>query len=712
MKKILFLLSTVLVVSFVGCGKDSGKEGGETPGGKTEIVEKTISVTLPATKVALSGTKINWEANETVSVFDGSSNNKFTMVSGSAQGSTANFAGKVKDNADEYVALFPYSASSSYSSGKVSGTISAYQTFDADGFDYEDFAAAGRVQDDAVALNSLVAFVKVTLGSGQTAGNISLSGNKNEAVAGNYTAVVSSDGTIGTVTPGEGAAQTIVCRGEFLGGYSYLLTTFANATFSSGITVSIDLGEGKIATKTISESVSTASGKVYEVNMADAEISEIKVNYLLESDTLTFNLGETKEIEIESVNVATVDFDPFGPSGWQTDASNAASGKVKITAPAALDGIDAAANMKILGTSISGTTVSDEIIVRLAGINNKEDLIAARDAVVSKEEGAIDPYLVDGWLTLNADISITDEDMITKGANRYFFPVLTTPINGQNKTITINSVYDASAVSATPYYGFIQWIKADIKDLKLTGSMEFQNLPKREARVGALAGLIGDTGNEKITINISNVENSVNFTVTAPTAGNNGRIGGFFGMVAGGAGEPEINIKDCTYSGTLTTNENVREFAGFIGLLGSGSPGSITTLTNCKFTGKIDYSQTVLHGTLRIAGLVGSSERSTTFINCESSGEINVNAGGAELVKDTGGLAGITGRTNAGVAGVNTTYELTGCTVTSAIKVTNAKNGGSDANYIAQLIGTIKSTENVTLADNKENGSISITYAE
>jgi hypothetical protein len=254
-------------------------------------------------------------------------------------------------------------------------------------------------------------------------------------------------------------------------------------------------------------------------------------------------------------------------------------------------------------------------------------------------------------------------------------------------------------------------MKADIKDLNLTGSMELKNMPKRECRWGAVAGVLGAQGTDvECKMTISNVKCSINMTATAPVAGNSVRMSGFTGIIAGGNIPAEINIKDCVYSGTLTTTENVRECTGFVGTSGGGTPGSIVTLTNCEFAGKIDFNQTAVHGTLRISGIVGSAERTTTLYKCKSSGEINANAGGDALVSDTGGLAGMCGRTNAQSGELNMTYSILECVNTSAIKVTNLKSG-ADISHIQQIIGTAKSNANLTLDGNTEGGSVNISYA-
>ena len=711
MKKIVLILTALLMAGFVSCNKNEKSGGDDTPGGKTETVTKTISATLPATKVALNGTSINWEASDAISVFDGKSNNKFSMVNGTMSGSKADFSGKVLEDASELVVLYPYNASSKYTGGKITGRISVNQNPAAGDFDHSSYAAAGKVANDAVTLNSAVAFVKVTLGSSQNSKSIALAGNSGEAVAGDYSATIASDGSVSAITPDATAVTSLVCNGDYKAGSSYLLTVFANTAFSKGITVTADLGGGNIATKAVSEKVTIAPGAVYAVDMSDAKISQISVSYVTPSDTLTFNLGETKEVSVEGVNVATIDFDPFGPAGWTTDASAFATGKVKITAPSTVEGIDPAANMVLIGTAATGSVATDTLVVRIAGVNNKEDFIACREEVRAGAEGDPSPYLVDGQITLNADITITDDDMISKKSGRVFFPVLDIPINGQNKTVTINSVFDASEAAETQYYGFIQWMKADIKDLNLTGSMELKNMPKRECRWGAVAGVFGAQGTDvECKMTISNVKCSVDLTATAPVAGNSIRMSGFTGIIAGGNIAAEINIKDCVYSGTLTTTENVRECTGFIGTSGGGTPGSIVTLTNCEFSGKIDFNQTAVHGTLRISGMVGSAERTTTLYKCKSSGDINANAGGDALVSDTGGLAGMCGRTNAQSGELNMTYSILECVNTSAIKVTNLKSG-ADISHIQQIIGTAKSNANLTLDGNTEGGSVNISYA-
>ena len=706
MKKIVFILAAAMTVFAVSCNKEPN--GGGENGDKSKPVTKTISATLPNVKAALVGEIVLWEPGDAISVFDGKSNNKFTMEEGSRSGAKASFTGKVAGDAEQLVAVYPYVSSASFANGKVTGSIPSRQSPGTISFDTSCFAAVGQVDGDAVTLKSAVSFVKVTLGSSQSTKSISLSGNNGESVAGDFS--VTADGA--TVTPEASGSSSSLCVGNFEGGKSYLLTTFGGIKLSSGLTVSVDLGGGYIATKKISSNVTINAGSVYAVDMADAEVTQISVSYKTESDTLTFNLGETKEVEVGGVNIAKIDFDPFGHTGWTTDASKSSTGKVSITAPSTLEGVDAAANLVIIGTASTGSTTTDTLLVRLAGINSKEDLVACRDAIVSKVEGATAPYMVDGWLTFNADVAISDEDMLDKSSGRYFFPVVSIPINGQNKTVTITSSYDASALAGTSYYSFIQWLKTDVKDLTLTGSMEIKNAPKKDIRCGALAGVFGAQGTdtEEIKMTVSNVKVAVNLTATNPVAGNSIRLAGFAAMVTGGNVNTIVTIKDCESAGIFTTTENVREVAGFFGTSGGGTPGSIVNITKCKFTGKVDYAQKANHGTLRIAGIVGSAERSTTISKCENSGTINVNAGGAALVSDTGGLAGICGRTNAQSGTNNMTYVIEDCVNSSTIKVDNALSGDK-IQYIQQILATAKSQDNLTLSNNSENGTITINYA-
>ncbi|MBP5566165.1 MAG: hypothetical protein J6X57_01545, partial [Bacteroidales bacterium] len=184
MKKIVFILAAAMTVFAVSCNKEPN--GGGENGDKSKPVTKTISATLPNVKAALVGEIVLWEPGDAISVFDGKSNNKFTMEEGSRSGAKASFTGKVAGDAEQLVAVYPYVSSASFANGKVTGIIPSRQSPGNISFDTSCFAAVGKVDGDAVTLKSAVSFVKVTLGSSQSTKNISLSGNNGESVAGDF----------------------------------------------------------------------------------------------------------------------------------------------------------------------------------------------------------------------------------------------------------------------------------------------------------------------------------------------------------------------------------------------------------------------------------------------------------------------------------------------------------------------------------------------
>lgn len=706
MKKALYLLMSVAAISFAGCNQNNPDEPDKPDTPSSTKVTKTFSVTLPS----VEGATVAWAAGDAIAVNDGKSTVKFSMVSGSNKGASADFAGSVEDGAESYIAVYPYS-SNAYSAGKVNGTVPSNQKLEAGAVSTDAIYAVGAAAGDAVSLKSLVSFVKVTLGSGQTANAISVSSEDGSALAGDFTATVGAGAAVSSISGGEFVSASVLANGPFEGGRSYYLAVVGGVDHNSGITVSVDLGEGNIASKTTGK-ISTKAGEVTAVDMSDAEVKQIAVTWVNTPDVVSFDLGETKEFEVVGINVASIDFDPFGPAGWTTDASNAANGKVTITAPASLEGVESAANMTLIGTTATGSTTTASIVVRLYGVNNKEDLVAARDSVQRK--GDVSAYLVDGAITLNADVSISTEDFLDNNSGVIFFPTLTYPFNGQGKTVTMNveATLTTEKTGGQHYFSFIQMVKTDVKDLNLAGTMTLNDACK-ETRWGVLAGLVGaQSGDTECDINITNVHVSTDMVCNPTAAKINVRMAGLFGMNAGASiAEPKITVDKCSYSGNMTITQSIREIAGFIGLSGNGNPGPLMTIANSEFTGKIDYKQTVYNSVLRIAGFVGSAERTTLIDNCKSAGEITVDAGGQQLVSTSGGLAGFIGRTNAAVAPNNMDYAVTNSENTTKITVTNALRSDAGLNTsIGQLVGSIISTANLTLDGNKENGSISINY--
>lgn len=136
MKKInLFysLCAFALFTSLVSCSKDEdfsndnvdNSENTDSDVVTPELVKMDFTAGFSIeTKTSLQDDNgVIWNANDAISVFDGSGNRKFTTTEG---GESVTFTGEAIE-ADSYIALYPYSEDNNYNDGKIYLTIPSEQ---------------------------------------------------------------------------------------------------------------------------------------------------------------------------------------------------------------------------------------------------------------------------------------------------------------------------------------------------------------------------------------------------------------------------------------------------------------------------------------------------------------------------------------------------------------------------------------------------------
>ena len=125
-KKILHCLATgTMILSVIACKE---KELEQAP----ERVKMTFTAepAKKVTKTAIDGTDVTWSKSDRISIFDGTYNNIFELTAGAGTPS-ATFTGYALA-ADEYAALYPYSAEASYDNGQITSYLPSEQYSTAD----------------------------------------------------------------------------------------------------------------------------------------------------------------------------------------------------------------------------------------------------------------------------------------------------------------------------------------------------------------------------------------------------------------------------------------------------------------------------------------------------------------------------------------------------------------------------------------------------
>ena len=419
----------------------------------------------------------------------------------------------------------------------------------------------------------------------------------------------------------------------------------------------------------------------------------------VEEETL-FNFGESKELEIVAKGLKDIVY-PAVPEGWTIDWSKIEDGTVGVTAPAA-----GAASFKGMETLVLGATSntdnsaisSNASVVRLFGINSADDFLAFRAVYegTDADDPETDPETIGKWMTgdaisLNADISL-GSDVLQKGA--YFIKFMRVPFDGNNHTITLD--FNCNAAVA----GLFQYTSSEIRNLGLAGSLT-NSYEAANSYIGPLSAR--PYAGTFVNVNSSvNVHYKVGSTILVKTD-----IGGIAGRPMN---DNAVNFKNCSYSGTITCDNDPFSVGGIVSATDAGKPGSLVTVEDCSFSGEIILNhyayQTAV--TSRVGGIIGDLARQGVITGCTSTGNITVNANGQKYAGSTGfGFGGVVARTTAPASGYTMYATIKNCTFSGTIKVNGAN--GEVATCYGQIVGCVPNDNAmaVLMKDSwTENGTI------
>lgn len=415
----------------------------------------------------------------------------------------------------------------------------------------------------------------------------------------------------------------------------------------------------------------------------------------------TFEFGSTQTIDMVVAGIKSID-SVQAPEGWTVDYSKLIDeGKVTVTAPletAQFNGIGAlsfTATQQGIETSVSS---DGDVTIRLRGVNSKEDLLAFREVHgatgdVIPDYSLLQPWLVDGELTLNADIELGEEDMY-QAIKAYFIHHLYVPINGKGHTITANFKGDRACL------GLFQHVHKDIHDLNIAGSFEITTV------AGVVSAIAQQNNNADVTV--TRVNSSATIIYSGLGGSTSARAGGLF---CSAQSNKTLRIVDCTVSGDIILNQCPNQAGGIMATGtndGKGGTG-LVSIEGCTFSGRIIYNEagttTGHYSSARIGGIIGSQERNGSITNCNFTGSMDFYLGGAAMFTGNGGgVGGIMGRCNAETSGYVMHTVMTGCNSNGTITLHSPAASEKIANFgqtIGVNLGTCtpeSCTENTTIS--------------
>ena len=218
-------------------------------------IAPVFTASVGATKAELIGTKVNWVASDHIAVWNGTVAADYSTT---GSGATADFTttDDTFTSAANYVALYPYNGSASFTSGSITTVLPAAQTATAAGFDPAAHIAVASSTTTSLSFHNAVAYVKFTVPAGMDdLTSVSFKGNNSEKVAG---ACAVNTSTYALTATG---SETATLSGTFTEGSTYYLAVAPQA-YSAGYTVTITRTSGTY------EMVSKATSITFERSKA------------------------------------------------------------------------------------------------------------------------------------------------------------------------------------------------------------------------------------------------------------------------------------------------------------------------------------------------------------------------------------------------------------------------------------------------------------
>jgi len=211
MKANKLLFAAAIMLTAIACQEKDNPSG-------TDYQEMTFSASV----ASVQGVDLKFAAGESISVFDGKANQKFTATSATS------FTGTANAGADAFMAIYPYNASYKRSQGKVSVDIPASQKATAGSIDPSgNFQVAyAKTSADPFAFAFMPAVIKLNVAEGNDIVSIQVAADGDEQLSGS----VSLDLSETPKCEAAGGSNKVTLTGSNIGGTLYIAAVPANVS--------------------------------------------------------------------------------------------------------------------------------------------------------------------------------------------------------------------------------------------------------------------------------------------------------------------------------------------------------------------------------------------------------------------------------------------------------------------------------------------------
>lgn len=733
MKKIVFCSFAVLaMLATVSCNKEQSEIPAPAENGK---VYATISVQgEDMTKVSLDFSKeknVQWLDTDQIAVFDGVSNNTFSVKEGSNTGASAVFEGTIDAGATTLYAVYPASAAVALDGSDLSVAVPSAQVIPSEGC--VDPAAlvsvASAARGSAMSFSQVCGLLRISF-TAEDIRKITISGS---ALAGS--AKVGADGVVKSVDASENAIVLTHADGIFPAG-TYYVAVLPGTTPAGKFSVSLYNGL-QTGMKTASGAVSFERCKGKDTGSMDGLTMYTVISTMPELFTWNSTRVVNGESEPENVLLAAdIDmeneawvpkdfkgvFDGQGHKLYNLNVVrtgnaclfNSLTGTIKNLTVGTSDGKNYDGVSRIVQDNPEETSVDTwryaGLITRLnasALLDNVVNYVPVSVASTSKSKTRVGGLVgvVAAAATIkdcvnNGPVTISSAEPLAAGAVGGIAGWSDGALSAQN----VLNFADVTVENAkTTYVAGI--LGCDNKGVTLTNCCNKGNVSITYAGSIAMCvgGIMGDSAKG------STLDCCDNFGAISTVCDGELKVGGIIGRVLIGC-----TLTNCTNGeeGTITFNPATFGSKAFVGGIVGNAPSSFTgtlTISACSNYAPLTATHRNVGCLGGIAGFLNAPSGKIVIKDCVNNGSISRpvsdTAAGKEGNVCLGGIAANL------VGGADSGSVISGC-INNA-KVSTTTNAGSTTVRMAGIAAWLQSYVNVEGCENKgavsyEMGSVKV----
>ncbi len=728
-----FRILCILAVSsaLFSCAKEELPDDPAPSQEETDIPEgfeaKTFSASISElTKAAFTGTKVNWEETDRIAVYDGTCRNEFKIRS--VENGMAIFEGAVTEGAEEFYAVFPYTAASETlpaADGTFSVTVPSEQRLGTSTSDTDAIVSVAKADDvDHFQFRNIVSMVKLSIPDGVTSVKFSAVGNANLAGACTVkTGEAAQDAQEKTVTLISDSETGVFSAGDYW-------IAVVPATLPEGCLIEYE-GNGQTASVEVTGALDLVRNSSMDITSETSDVRWVKTSITTADELMAF-AQSAGTYTVDDLVVLGADIDMSGKEWVPFELGCTFDGKrhkvynltsddgtvfSNIKEGAVLknvtfgsqngSGYDNASTISMTGTA-GNTGLAGTNYGTIENVVNYVPVVAESAGPAAQNEVRVGGIAGSNYGIIldcinNGDISLTgsSDKMIFIGGITGWASKDSERIENTSNSGSI-TIDNQNAQAAAGIAGMIQG--GDIVSCSNSGKITVKNSSGRNSYFGGIAGFVQIQ--LAAGVRIEDCTNAGEFDLDNTTVFG---VGGIAGVIHRSASGP-VTIAGCENSADVfmseqQTNEDVN-LGGIAGMCDANNTAVFTgtnIISSCSNSGKVYYSESRgnqgnLDGKFSTAGgIIGRTNHKLEITGCKNSGAVSSNKISLDY------LGGIAGYVNGGTrisACVNT------ADVTLDLGTSTTYSGGNrpGAGGIACYTGGT-----VTIEDCENSGAVSIT---